>query len=123
MQQCPSCGGQLLSCDCRFDEDGDDDDDFDDDFDDDDDDFDDFDDDDIPPGDLTVVNGIPCTTALRTLIDLAPEVEPDHLDRLLRDCLHRRLFTVAEAHHRLSEPDMAGRRGAQRLRVALGGIE
>ena len=53
--------------------------------------------DDLPPSDITVVHGIPCTTALRTVIDLAPELEPDALERMLRDCLDRRLFTVADA--------------------------
>lgn len=142
-QQCPACGGQMLSCDCRFNEDLDDEDD---DFEDDDDEFDlaaatsrfGVDDNglltermwiggtevivhygDVPPSDITVVDGIRCTTALRTLIDLATAMEPDALEHNLRDCLDRGLFTVAQAHQRLSQPDMAERTGAQRLRGVL----
>jgi hypothetical protein len=83
VQQCPLCGRQMISCGCRFDEDGTD---LDDDA------F--FDSngcltervrigdnevivhyDDIPDEDLTVVEGIPCTTALRTVSDLEPDVD------------------------------------------------
>ena len=137
----------MLSCDCRFDEDDDDEDD---DFEDDDYEFDvaaatspfgvdsnglltermwidgtevilHYDD--VPESDFTVVDGIRCTTALRTLIDLAMEMEPDALEHNLRDCLERGLFTVAEAHQRLSQPDMAERPGAQRLRGILPSVD
>ena len=131
LQDCPACGGQLLSCGCRFDEDGpesslslveplgvdgngmltermwvdehevvvhhDD----------------------VPESDVTTVHGIRCTTALRTVIDLAPEVGPADLEDMVRDCLERRLFTVEEASRRVAEPDMIGRRGAELLRRAL----
>ena len=131
LQTCPACGRQLLSCGCRFDEDEPDasfslveplgvdgngvltermwmgeqeviihr--------------------DDVPESDVTTVRGIRCTTALRTVIDLAPEVEASHLDEMVQDCLQRRLFTVEEASRRLAEPDMVGRRGAELLRRAL----
>ena len=75
--------------------------------------------DDVPETDVTTVHGIRCTTALRTVIDLAPEVEASHLDEMVQDCLERRLFTVEEALRRLAEPDMVGRRGAELLRRAL----
>jgi hypothetical protein len=135
-QRCPSCRGQLMTCGCRFDEDGPDD---------------DSDGgweraseplmvdrdgvlverrwlgdtevivryDDIPPSDLTTVDGIPCTTALRTVIDIAPDVDCDHLDRIVRDSLDRRLFTIDDAWRRLSQPDMATRTGAELLRQLL----
>ena len=106
LQRCPACGRQLMSCGCRFDEDGPDaglslveplgvdgngvltermwmgeqeviihr--------------------DDVPETDVTTVHGIRCTTALRTVIDLAPEVEASHLDEMVQDCLERGLFTV-----------------------------
>jgi hypothetical protein len=131
LQRCPVCGRQLISCGCRFDEDGagvglslveplgvdgnglltertwlggqeviihrDD----------------------VPETDITTVGGIRCTTALRTLIDLAPEVCATHLEVMLRDCLRRELFTPEEAWQRVAEPDMVGRRGAELLRRVL----
>jgi hypothetical protein len=131
LQPCPACSRQLLSCGCRFDEDGPDaslslaeplgvdgngvptermwigdqeviihr--------------------DDVPESDITTVHGIRCTTALRTVIDVAPDVPASHLEEIVGDCLERGLFTVEEASRRLAEPDMIGRRGAELLRRAL----
>ena len=75
--------------------------------------------DDVPDSDLTVVDGIPCTTALRTVIDIAPDLDALHLDRVVRDCLDRGLFTVDEALARVAQPDMQGRLGATLLRIQL----
>ena len=75
--------------------------------------------DDVPDSDLTTVRGIPCTTPLRTVIDLAPDLEPDELLRMVDDCLRRRLFTTEEAMARLAQPDMLERPGAVILRSAL----
>lgn len=69
----------------------------------------------MPESDQTIVDGIPCTTALRTVIDLAAGVDPIHLERMVRDALKRRLFTVDEAAARVSQPDIAGRPGARLL--------
>lgn len=132
LQQCPACGRQMISCGCRFDEDETD-----------------TSElhgeplgvdgngllterawvggqeviihraDDYPDTDITTLRGIRCTTALRTVIDVAPEVEASHLDEIVEDCLERGLFTVEEATQRLAEPDMVGRRGAEMLRRAL----
>jgi hypothetical protein len=131
IQRCPVCKGQLLSCGCMFDEDDPDD---------------SGDDgeplgvdgngvpterrqlgdqavvihyDDVPPSDITMVKGIRCTTALRTVIDLAPELAPTDLDLMVRDFLGRGLFTIDDAWRRLSQPDMATRRGAEILRALL----
>ena len=75
--------------------------------------------DDVPETDITTVSGIRCTTALRTVIDLAPDVGAAHLAGMVRDCLDRGLFTPAEAWQRVAEPDMVGRRGAELLRRVL----
>ena len=74
---------------------------------------------DVPAEDLTVVQGIPCTTALRTVIDLAPECEPGELERIVRDALDRGLFSIDEARARLAKPDMRSRPGAVVLRRVL----
>lgn len=75
--------------------------------------------DDVPATDITTVDGIPCTTALRTVIDLAPDLDRAQLGRIVQDCLNRGLFTVEEAMARIAEPDMRQRRGARLLRGQL----
>jgi len=75
--------------------------------------------DEVPEKDITTVQGIRCTTPLRTVIDLAPDLDLAHLERMVRDCLDRRLFTVEEARARLVEDDMLTRPGAQILGSAL----
>jgi hypothetical protein len=77
--------------------------------------------DDLPATDITTVDGIPCTTALRTVIDIAPDLDRAHLAEVVRDCLDRGLFTVDEARARISEPDMQQRPGARLLRSVLTG--
>lgn len=76
--------------------------------------------DDIPESDITTVGGIPCTTALRTVIDIAPDLDRADLERVINDCFEQQLFTLEEANERLSKPDMASRRGAKLLREVLG---
>ena len=75
--------------------------------------------DDVPDCDRTTVQGIPCTTPLRTVIDLAPELDPTELRSMVDQCLGRRLFTMDEALARLDQPDMATRSGAVILRRHL----
>lgn len=77
--------------------------------------------DDIPESDITTVDGLRCTTPLRTVIDSAPDVSEPELVRITQDCLDRGLFTVEEALARLRQPDIAGRRGARLLRKVLTG--
>ena len=52
--------------------------------------------DDLPESDVTLVHGLRCTTALRTVIDVAPEVEAGELDLMVRHCLDRGLFSGGE---------------------------
>lgn len=52
--------------------------------------------DDLPDSDRDVVDGIPCTSALRTVIDIAASVDEAHLERILLDALDRELFTIDE---------------------------
>jgi hypothetical protein len=126
VQRCPVCGGQMMSCGCRFDEDRQA--------------VDQLELDsngdpvevvdvgghevvvhysELPDEDLTVVDGIPCTTALRTVIDVACDVEIPELERMVHDCLARRLFTAEEAFVRLSADDMRTSPGAVRLRALM----
>ncbi len=69
--------------------------------------------DDLPDKDTTVVDGLPCTTALRTVIDMAGELPPCQIKAMVRSALDRRLFTRQEALARVAEPDICERRGAQ----------
>jgi hypothetical protein len=75
--------------------------------------------DDIPDRDKTTVNGIPCTTVIRTVIDIAPDIDAEHLERVIDDCLRREMFTLDEVQERLAQPDMAERSGAVILRRVL----
>lgn len=75
--------------------------------------------DDIPESDITLVGGVPCTTAIRTVIDIAAELRPAELETVMNDCVDRGLFTIDEMKSRLSDPDMARRHGAGLLRTFI----
>jgi len=75
--------------------------------------------DDIPETDITEIDGIRCTTALRTVIDLAAAITPAELRNLIEDCLARELFSIAEARARVEQPDLRGHPGAQLLQRAI----
>jgi len=77
---------------------------------------------DLPETDITTLGGIRVTTPLRTVIDIAPDVDDEHLERIVQDCLGRRLFTVEEAWKRLNEPDMLKRSGAALVREVLSNL-
>lgn len=76
--------------------------------------------DDVPESDITSMHGIRCTTALRTVIDLAPELDMSQLEQMVREYLDRRLFTVQEAMERVDRPDMLTRPGAKLVRQVVG---
>jgi hypothetical protein len=75
--------------------------------------------DDLPESDVTTFRGVRCTTPIRTVIDIAPEMHSSELQRIIRDFLDRGLFTVDEALARIDQPDMAARVGARMVRSAL----
>ena len=131
VQRCPACGGQLVSCDCRFDED-------------DPADWQEYPEPygvdanglpmsvmwlgdqrvivhyaDIPESDVTTVDGMRCTTALRTVIDCAAELDHAAVAEMVRAGLARGLFTLDEVWERLSQPDMRTYPGAEVLRAVL----
>lgn len=74
---------------------------------------------DVPESDLTTVDGIRCTTALRTVIDLASAMPAEHVRENVDDAIARGLFTAAELERRLAEPDMVAYPGAVAVRSAL----
>ena len=56
------------------------------------------------------------------MIDIAPDMPAPELERIIRDCLDRCLFTVDEALSRLNQPDMATRVGADKVLAALAAL-
>ncbi len=78
--------------------------------------------DDIPESDITSIRGIRCTTALRTVIDIAPELDRTELEQMVRECLDRRLFTPEEAIERVAKPDMLARVGAKLVRHVVSNL-
>ena len=75
--------------------------------------------DDVPESDVTEVDGLRVTTPLRTVIDLAIELDRLELERMIDECLARRLFTPQEAFDRVAQPDMLPRPGARRFAEVL----
>jgi very-short-patch-repair endonuclease len=71
----------------------------------------------IGPADSTTRHGIPITTPLRTLLDIAAAVPQRELERAIRQAVYRRLTStalLAEAVHQ-----RAGQRGVQAMRRTL----
>ena len=79
--------------------------------------------DDIPESDITTVRGVRCTTPIRTVIDVAPDMPTAELERIVRDGLDRGLFSVEQALARIGQSDMAARPGAHMVRSALARID
>ena len=74
---------------------------------------------DIPAEDMSVVDGIPCTTPLRTVIDVATDVDAASLDLMVDDCLGRGMFTEDEALARLARADLLRHPGGPLVVAAL----
>ncbi|MCA1843619.1 MAG: type IV toxin-antitoxin system AbiEi family antitoxin domain-containing protein, partial [Actinobacteria bacterium] len=67
----------------------------------------------LQPADRASVDGIPCTSAARTLVDLAGVLTPDQLEVALDSALRDRLTAAGYLQRRLAD---AGRKGAGVLR-------
>lgn len=68
--------------------------------------------------DVTEIDGIPVTSATRTVLDLAAVLDEDHLIRVLDDMLRRRLTSIEKLGKELER--MGPRRpGARRMRAVL----
>ncbi|MBX3287109.1 MAG: type IV toxin-antitoxin system AbiEi family antitoxin domain-containing protein [Actinobacteria bacterium] len=75
----------------------------------------------LPPMDLTIIDGIPCTTVARTLVDCASIVGPIRLQRLVDEALHRRLVTTDQLAAVWDGVRRGpGRSGEAKLRAAVG---
>lgn len=68
---------------------------------------------DLPPGDVTTQSGIPVTTVVRTLVDLAAVVSVDELEQLVCQADAKNLLRVDTLRRRLD--DRAGTRGVRVL--------
>jgi Protein of unknown function (DUF559)/Transcriptional regulator, AbiEi antitoxin len=74
----------------------------------------------LEPQDVTDIDGLPLTTPTRTLIDLADQLTPQRLERVLHRAEILRLLDVAAIHARLAS--LPGRR-SRTLRHALATLE
>jgi hypothetical protein len=71
------------------------------------------------PADCSLVHGIPVTSPLRTVIDLADRVDTSILELAIEDALRRGLFTVGQLRWRASVRLGSGVRGAAALGALL----
>ena len=75
----------------------------------------------LSPADVTIRDGIPCTTVARTLLDLADEVDRRALERAVEQSEILQLFDLRAVHAVLDAAN--GRRGAGALREVLAILE
>lgn len=73
----------------------------------------------LPRCDLTTVQGIPTTTASRTLIDLGGVCRPDTVERCLENALRTGLTSIWHLIERLEELGGPGRNGTGVMRSVL----
>ena len=74
---------------------------------------------DLRPVDVTTVDGLPVTTAARTLVDLGAVVDDDTLERALDSALRDRRTSLRQVNQRLEALSGGGRPGLARLRRVL----
>lgn len=72
----------------------------------------------VPAADRAEVDGIPCTSVERTILDLAPVVAARRVDRMLRRADELRVLDVGGLEAQLTR----GRAGTPALRAALGAV-
>jgi very-short-patch-repair endonuclease len=66
---------------------------------------------DLPRTDVASITGIPVTTPIRTVIDLAAALPIDSLEDVLHDAVRRHLVRPVDLVHRLTAEPRRGRRG------------
>lgn len=65
----------------------------------------------LPPSEVTAIGPIPVTTVARTLLDLAPELEPRHLEAVISEADLRQIYDGRAVHAVLAaHPNRAGAR-------------
>ncbi len=69
--------------------------------------------------DRTVVNGIPCTSVVRTLLDNASVLHPFRTDQMFEDAVRKRLCTPEDVAERFIRFARRGRRGTRTMRHLL----
>jgi very-short-patch-repair endonuclease len=74
----------------------------------------------LDPQDITDIDGLPLTTPTRTIVDLADQLTPHRLERVLHRAEILRLLDVAAIHARLAS--LPGRR-SRTLRRALASLD
>jgi very-short-patch-repair endonuclease len=73
----------------------------------------------VPPVDRRLRHNVPVTSAARTLIDLAAQLDQEMLEAAVEDVLHRGLTTAAMLERRLDALGGKGRSGSGALRQIL----
>ena len=73
----------------------------------------------LEPGDVEVVDGIPCTSVERTLLDLADVVRSKELERAAEAAYRLRLLRVEHLHRQLNAAGRRRRKLARALRVEV----
>lgn len=74
---------------------------------------------DLLPQDIELVDGIPCTSVVRTLVDAGAVLQDRTVERLLERALVRQLTTVAEVRDFMERVAARGRRGVGVMRRVL----
>ncbi|MGQ0848081.1 MAG: hypothetical protein ACT4OP_03015 [Actinomycetota bacterium] len=74
---------------------------------------------DLAPQHRTVIDGLAVTTSPRTLVDLAADLHPAHLERVVDSVLSDRLDSYERLRTTFEEVARRGRPGTQKLRAVL----